>query len=267
LNWYKSVFAKSSAFDFSMEIAHILEELAYDLGELPREAIESAIAKRDLITPYLLEILEDAIIRIDEVIEDDNYQGHLFAMYLLAQFREERAFPYLLKIFSFPGEIPHAIAGDVLTEDLARIFASVCGKNYDQLFSLIENPTINEYVRAACQTSLVILVGCGTLSRNQAIEYFKSLFEGKLERAPSFAWDNLVACCCTLYPEELYPYIRKTFDDNLINTTFISLEDVTFILSEEKQSSLYRLFQNAELIDDTVSEMEKWLSTAHSTFQ
>lgn len=242
-----------------MEIAHILEELAYDLGELPREAIEAAIVKEHQITPHLIEILEDAINRIDEIIEDDNYQGHLYAMYLLAQFREERAYPLIIQLFSFPGEIPHAIAGDVLTEDLSRILASVCGKNITPLLSIIENDSMNEYVRAACQTALVILVGCGILSRNKVIDYFKILFEGKLERTPSFAWDNLAACCCTLYPEELYPYVRKAFEENLINTTFISLENVASIMAEEKQSRLFHLFQNAELIDDAVSEMEKWL--------
>lgn len=242
-----------------MEIAHILEELAYDLGELPREAIEAAIAKKNQIIPYLLEILEDAIKRIDEIIEDDNYQGHLYAMYLLAQFREERAYPYLIQLFSFPGDIPHAIAGDVLTEDLSRIFASVCNNHIEPLMTLIENGSINEYVRAACQTTLVILVGCGIIKRSRMIDYFKSLFEGKLERLPSFAWDNLIACCCSLYPEELYPYIRKAFEENLINTTFISLNDVSSIMAEEKQSRLFHLFQNAELIDDAVSEMEKWL--------
>jgi hypothetical protein len=243
-----------------MEIAHILEELAYDLGDLPRDAIEAAIAKQNQITPHLLEILGDAVIRIDEIIEDDNYQGHLYAMYLLAQFREERAFPYLIELFSYPGEIPHLIAGDVLTEDLSRILASVCGDRISQLMKLIEDPSINEYVRAACQTSLVILVGCGTLPRLKVIDYFKTLFEGKLERIPSFAWDNLVACACSLYPEELYPYIRKVFDEGLINTAFITPENVSAILAEGKQARLFRLFQSSELIEDTVSEMEKWLS-------
>lgn len=242
-----------------MEMTHILEELAYDLGTLPREAIEAAIAKKSSITPYLFEILDDAINRVDEIIEDDNYQGHLYAMYLLAQFREERALPYILKLFSFPGEIPHAIAGDILTEDLCRILASICGKNIEPLFALIESPAINEYVRAACQTALVILVGCGSLTRGTVIDYFRTLFERKIDRVPSFAWDNLIVSCCTLYPEELYEQISQAFEDELVDLNFISLEDVSAILAEGKQSCLYNLFQNAELIDDTVSEMEKWL--------
>lgn len=246
-----------------MEVAHILEELAYDLGELPREAIEAAVAMKTQITPHLLKILEDAIERIDELIEDDNYQGHLYAMYLLAQFREEKAYPYIIQLFSFPDEIPHAIAGDMLTEDLSRILASVCGQNIEPLCLLIENPTVNEYVRAACQTALVILVGCGRLQRGTVLDYFKSLFEVKLARTLSFVWGNLITCCCTLYPQELFLHIQKAFEDKLVDTTFISPEHVTSVMSEDKQTCLFNLFQNAELIDDAVSEMEKWL-TAHA---
>lgn len=244
-----------------MELAHILEELAYDLGELPREAIEAAIAKRVQITPYLLKILEDAIRRIDEIIDDDNYQGHLYAIYLLAQFREEQAFLLILQLFSFPGEIPHTISGDVLTEDLSRILASVCGKDISPLYALIENSSINEYVRAACLTSLVILVGCGTLPREAIIDYFKSLFAYKLEKKRSFVWDNLIVCCCSIYPDELESQIRTAFEEGLIDLSFINWNDVNSILAEEKESRLFNLFQNAELIDDTVTEMEKWLGT------
>ncbi len=243
-----------------MNLAHILEELAYDMGgDLPREAIEAAIAKRKQITPHLLAILEDALFRIDEIIEDDNYQGHLYAMYLLAQFREERAYPLIIELFSYPGEIPHAIAGDVLTEDLSRILASLCGTNIEPIQRLIENPSANEYVRAACLASLVTLVGCGVIKRSEVIEYFRLLLREKIEKQPSFTWDYLVASACSLYPEELYKEICTAFDLNLINRAFISLEDVATILAEEKQTHLYRLYHEAELIDDTVTEMEKWI--------
>lgn len=243
-----------------MDIHQILEELAYDLGELPREALEAAIAKREQITPYLMEILENAILRVDDVIEQDNYQGHLYAMYLLAQFREVRSYPLIVKLVSFPGDIPHAIAGDVLTEDLSRILASVYDGNISLIKEIIENPEINEYVRSAAIHSLVNLVGCGLKPRLKVIHYFKHLLREKLERTPSFVWDSLVSCCCALYPEELFDEICVAFQEGLVTPTLISLEDISKILNEKKESHLFRLFQNAELIDDTLAEMEKWLT-------
>lgn len=245
-----------------MNLAHILEELAYDMGgDLPREAIESAIAKRKQITPHLLAILEDATIRVDEVIEDDNYQGHLYAMYLLAQFREQAAYPFIVELFSYPGEIPHAIAGDVLTEDLSRIIASVCGENLTPIKELLENRSINEYVRAACLGALVTLVGCGLQRRKEVIAYLRELYREKLEKLPSFVWDQLIVSTCALYPKELYPEIQHAYEHNLVNTSFISLQDVAMIMAEEPVSHLYHLYNNAELIDDTVTEMEKWMGS------
>ncbi|NGX61274.1 MAG: hypothetical protein K940chlam9_00757 [Chlamydiae bacterium] len=243
-----------------MDLPHILEELAYDMGELPRDAIEAAIVKRTQITPYLLQILEDAVERIDDIIEEENYQGHLYAMYLLAQFREKRAFPLLLRLFCFPGEIPHAIAGDVLTEDLGRILASVCGEDTFSLQEVIENSSLNEYVRAAAQNSLVILTGCEQLPRKEVLDYFQYLFYEGLEKKPSFVWDNLVASACRLYPDEIYDGIFGAYEKRLIDPSFLSLEEVATILAEEKESFLFDFYQESELIEDTVGEMEKWLT-------
>lgn len=245
-----------------MDILHILEDLAYDNGRLPREAIEEAIVKKEAIIPLLLKTLENAINNIEDVIEEDNYQGHLYAVYLLAQFREAKALPLVIKLFSFSGDIPYMISGDVLTEDLARIFASMC---YDikPIKNLIENPLINEYVRAAAQTALSLLVGCGKIHRNLVINYYKELLFNKLERTHSFVWDNLIAVSCSLYPEELLKEIKQAFQDNLVDTSFISFHDVIFILNNKsKQSCLRELCETTELIDDTLAEMEKWLENS-----
>lgn len=241
-----------------MEIEHILRELAFD-GDLPREAMEAAVAKREEITPHLLKILQDAIDRVDEIIEDDNYCAHLYAMYLLAQFREKKAYSLIVKLLSFPGEIPHFIAGDILTEDLGRILASLCDE-ITELKALIENPLHNEYVRAAGLNAIVTLVGCKKISRDECIVYFKTLFENKLEKSSSFVWDTLVASSVDIYPEELLPEISLVFANGLIDTAFISKEDVENVLKIGKVSHTHSFFQRSELIDDAVTEMEKWIS-------
>lgn len=242
-----------------MEISHILEDLAYDEGILPREAIEAAIVKYRQITPYLLQILKEATERVTEIANDGSYQGHLYAMYLLAQFRESRALPLIIKLFSFTDDTPHAIAGDVLTEDLARILASVCDDD-SLIKELIETPKINPYVKAAAISSLVYLVGIGKNSRNNLMHYFGELLNYRLEKEPSFAWDSLIASICSLYPGELFYPISKAFQTGLVDTAFISMEDIENIIHEESvESCLMQLSSSTELINDTLEEMEKWL--------
>jgi hypothetical protein len=243
-----------------MHLHQILEELAFDGSHLPREAIEAAVVNREEITPHLLKILQEAVERVDEVIENDNYQGHLYAIYLLAQFRETKAFPLICQLISFPGEIPHILTGDLITEDLSRILASVAKENIVPIKILIENRSINEYVRAACLSCLVTMVGCGLRKREEIIEYFRHLFQDKLEKKASFVWETLIFCATELYPAELIEEIKNVFGANLSNGTLISLAEIEKILLQSKESHLLRLYQNATLIDDTVTEMEKWLT-------
>ncbi len=48
--------------------------------------------------------------------ERQDYMLHLFAMFLLAQFRERRAYRPIVTIFSAPGEISDQLAGDTVHE-------------------------------------------------------------------------------------------------------------------------------------------------------
>jgi hypothetical protein len=74
-----------------MEIESILRALEHNTGRFPRETLEAAVARREAITPHLLAIVEDAASNIDRVVADEAYMAHLYAFYLLAQFRERRA--------------------------------------------------------------------------------------------------------------------------------------------------------------------------------
>jgi hypothetical protein len=75
--------------------------------------------------------------------------AHLFALHLLAQFREKRAYPPIVKILSAPGETPFDLAGDKVTEGLSRIFGSVYDGNPAPLHALGKSEEVNEYVRSA----------------------------------------------------------------------------------------------------------------------
>src|SRR5437867_357550 len=76
----------------------------------------------------------------------------------------------------------------------------------------------------------------------------------------SFVWNGLVSASNALYPEELYDDIKRTYDDDLIETFFIRLDDIDETLQRGKDRVLDELHHNQRysLITDTISEMEGW---------
>ncbi len=242
-----------------MDVQEILQQFATNTGTFPREAVEQAIAQREEIIPELLRVLAEAQHNIEHLRESE-YMTHIYAMYLLAQFREPRAYPLIVEFFSIPGDIALDTTGDVATEDLGRILASVSCGDIRLMTALVENEQANTYVRVAALRGLLTLVACGEQSRDDIIAYYQQLFQGKIARDISFVWNGLVSASNALYPETLYDDIKHAYDDELIETFFIRLEDIDETLKRGKERVLDELQQNTRysLITDTITEMEGW---------
>lgn len=243
-----------------MNIDVILKALERNTGAFPRQAVQAAIAQRDEITPHLLAIVERATREIDRIVADETYLAHLYAFYLLAQFRERRASPLIVDFFSIPGKATMQVTGDFVTESLGAVLASVSGGDMAPMQSLVENPALNEYVRAAALRGLVCLVAEGVKARQEIIDYFRTLYRGGLERTYSFVWDALLSCSTEIYPEELLPDIRQSYTDDLIDESHIDLEWVEKVMAEGQEVTLDWLQQDrhAHFIDDTIAEMHGW---------
>ena len=132
-----------------MEIRELLACLDQHRGSFPERLVAEAVARREEVIPALLETLEAIDSNPAPWLADQGRMVHIHAMYLVALFRETRAYPLLVRIFSRPGEFPFDLAGDVVTEDLGRILASVSGGDISGMAALIENEQANEYVRSA----------------------------------------------------------------------------------------------------------------------
>jgi hypothetical protein len=226
-----------------MDVQEILQQFATTTGTFPREAVAQAIAQCEAVTPELLRVLAEAQPKIEHLIESDS-MAHIYAMYLLAQFREPRAYPLIVEFFSIPGDIALDTTGDVATEDLGRILASVSCGDIRLMTALVENEHVNEYVRVAALHGLVTLVACGEQSRDDIIAYYHQLFQGTIARDVSFVWSGLVSASNDLYPEELYDDIKHAYDDGLIETAFIGLDDIDETLQREKAHVLDELHHN-----------------------
>jgi len=243
-----------------METAEILQQFEGATGKFARAAVEAAVACREEITPELLRILEDTVDRAAQLDAEGDYMAHLYAMFLLAQFRETRAYPLVVRLASLPSDLADSLCGDFITEDLGRVLASVCGGELEGIQSVIENEDTNQWARGAALGSLVTLVAAGQKSRDEIVSYFASLFRGKLARKWSHVWDALVSRSCDLYPAELLDDIERAYEEDLVDSSYIGLDDVKRDLAMGKDQALARLADSSDnrLVDDTVAEMGWW---------
>jgi len=240
-----------------MKIQEILSKLETFDGTFPKEALEAAVEKRDEIIPELLRMLKYTVENPEKAATDE-YWGHTYALYLLAQFRNKEAYPLFIALLSLPDDTLWALLGEMDGWD--SVLASVSCGDVSLIQQLIETESADEYVRCLALNSLVTLHVAGEKKREEIIEYFKELFDGKLERSPSAVWINLVGCCLDLHAEELLDNVLKAIQDDLVWEGEISIMNVEEVFAEEKQKVLDDLFKNEKyyLIVDTIKEMEWW---------
>lgn len=237
-----------------MTVPEILKELEPYTGRFPKRAVQAAIEQRDAITPELLRVLENAAENPIQFVQRKDYMLHIFALYLLAQFREKRAYLPIVKMFSAPGETPFELAGDTVTERLKRIFASVYDGDPVPLQNLIEDEQANEYVRDSAIDAFVVLKDSGQMVRETVVSYFQSLFRGRLKRQHSHAWNGLVCAVADLPAPELLDDLRQAYTDDLVDPGFAGLDE----LERDLRGGGRPFRETYTLITDAIAEMEWW---------
>ena len=237
-----------------MTIPEILIELEPYTGHFPMDAMRAAVEQREAITPELLRVLESIAENPVKHAERKDYMLHDFALYLLAQFREKRAYAPIVKMFSAPGETPFDLFGDTVTEGLSQILASVYDGNPAPLRSLVESDEVNEYVRSAALDAFLVLEHTGQMPRAEVVEYFRSLFHGKLQRTHSYAWDGFVCAVADLPAPELLEEVRQAYAKGLVDDTVADLEGIERDMAAPEP----RRRDRRHLIADAIAEMERW---------
>ena len=226
----------------------------------PREALEDAVLQQSAITPSLLSII-DEISNNPQFIEDT--PAFMYALYLLAQFREKRAYPIIVRYFGQLGLEDEALdpTGDLVTEDLNRILASVFNGDLGLIKQLIEDQDVNEYVRSAALGSLVVLYNNEQISRGDLVSYLQMLLDHCLEQEEDpFFVASVVCNCCDIHPKEFYDQLVACFDQDLVDEFVISKDYLDSYLEIDKDTALARLKENRQcrLINDVITEMEWW---------
>ena len=239
-----------------MTIPEILKELEPYTGRFPMKAMRAAVEQREAITPELLKVLESVAAAPSEWAGRKDNMLPVFAIFLLAQFHEKPAYPLLVRIVSAPGETPFDLFGDTITEGLSQILASVYDGDSALLRGLVESEQVNEFVRSAALNTFLVLEQTDLMPRETVLEYLRSLFHGKLQRTPSYAWSSLVCVVADLPAPELLEEVRQAYADGLVDDTVADLEGIERDMAAPKPWRRDR----HHLITDAIAEMEWWAS-------
>jgi hypothetical protein len=243
-----------------VEIEEILKELERNRGYFPHEAFKAAVERRDEIIPHLLDFLKLAIHHKEEIEADESYFAHIHALLLLAQFKATESYPLICELFAGVGDTMDSM-GDVVTEEAGSVLASVCGGDTEPIKTIIENTSLNEYVRCQGLIAFVILAVAGVKTREEVVGYFRELFNGRLERDYSYVWSELACCCADLYARELTAEVDAALEEDLIDFSVIGKEELRRDLNADEDLKRKLMTRNASkyrLIDDAAGELADW---------
>lgn len=238
--------------------AELIERIKCDPSRIfPEAELAEIIARKDEAIPLLLAFLEEVRDDPEKYSNDLDCFGHIYAVYLLAQFRAKEAYPIVLELFSLPNGLADRLFGDAVTDVAGRIMASICGDDVAPLKQLAENEEADEYVRVEALTALAILTLNRELERTELMAYYKELLP-TIDNMTILTF--LINLCTDIYPGEVYDEIKAAYKDNKVDYLTIGMESVDRAMLEGQARVLARAEKNEHLqkIDDTIGELSSW---------
>ena len=245
---------------FNAPIDALLEKIAYNNGYFPREILETLILRKEEAIPELLKVLKKVNEAPVKYSKEKAFMGHLYATFLLSQFRVREAYPILVDLMSLPGDLSYEVFGDDIIEVGGRCLASVCHGDLSLIKALAENSNADDFMRMQAITALAVLVLKGELDRASVMAYYRQLMLNPGVRQRPVLLSLLIDTCCDLYPEEVYDDIKEIFKLKLNDSQIIDINSVEEAMFAGKDANLEASKQNIHLqfIEDTISEMEDW---------
>ncbi len=240
------------------DILHQLEKVPERADFAPyATALEAAIEQREAITPDLITELDRVSDNPAHYLKHQDECQYLFAIYLLAQFREPRARAAFMRFFSLPGDAALNLTGDMVTEQGAAILASVCGGQPEPLRQLALDESANEFVREQAILALIVQQLWEERPRDAVIADLRHLFAALPRSGSPYVWAALVGAVADCTAVELVTEARQAFADNLVDEAVLDLDDFEHSFFNAPGDSLDYLRERNQPID-ALNECAFW---------
>lgn len=194
---------------------HNIEDILGDFTgftlQFPIDAVMAAVERKLEITPKLLKILKDSVDHFDDV---DNF-SHVYAMFLLAEFKEKQAFPIMLEFILKADDNFHELLTDSIECYIHNIMASVFDGNLDAIKRIIEDSKCNLWALEFCLDTILVLSQQKVLNKETSLSYLNGLFNHPRFEKGSEAFIRLTEILKHFTPENdwEYEFIESATED------------------------------------------------------
>ena len=224
----------------------------------PRAALQMLIDNQEEASPLLLDYLETVLADVQAALDSGQTDLMLYALFLLGQFRERRAYRPLMKLLQqLDEEQTEWLLGEVSTAGLDCIIASVCDGDIAPIKRLVENPNADIYLRYAAFYSLLTLACQKQLDPDSLKKYCQQMLEGQLVCDEGYLAMAPVAICEMLNFADLLGAIRKAYERWPDMQEFRRLPDIEKDIATVGSRKSERSFHE-DFITDTIGTLENW---------
>src|SRR5215216_1340663 len=236
-------------------------------NDLPREAMQWALAHWDEAAPELLSVVERYTSGADR--SDETASAVFFILHLAGEKKDTRVFPLLCRLAQ-EGEAIEAALGDGITTTFKRILISTYDGDLDTLKGLIEAAEADEFVRAEALEALAYLTATGRVPRDETEAYLLRLYDTLQPQHESFVWSGWVLAIALLGREALSDVVRQAFGRGLIEPMAMDYDDFRRDLARtladpERMAG----FQHDMIgpLEDAIGELSSWYAFADAAEQ
>lgn len=240
-----------------MTAEEVLTELARDRHTHPVDALESADAHRGALVQPLLDVLQRGVTDPDGASEEEA-QLFCYALYLLAKWRETRAYPLVIRWLRLPDAVSNRPSGDVLTQDGARMLAAVCDGDLEPIKRLVLDAEAHDFSRGVAIAALALLAVWAEVQRATIVDYFVWLARDGLERHPGYAWGALAAESADIEALEVFPELRRAYDEGLIDPQVVGRSELDEVERSPRGALIEQMKVRQAPIDDVAKATSWW---------
>jgi hypothetical protein len=212
-----------------MSLATAMRELGAARDHVPEEALDWCLGHWDVAAGAFQQVLARCA-HDPAAASDGDMIAAYFMLHLLAEKREARAFPLLCALAKSPEGAPE-ILGDAAPLVLARILISLFDGNAGLLRSIIEVEGTNSMVRSYTFDALAYLTADGRIERAETESWLRDYWaRNGNDNSPSPAWNGWASAVALLGCEDLMPQVREACDRDLVDITYIDMDDLENLL-------------------------------------